>query len=177
METFPTAPVFSRLLGTGTIIQHFIPSLRWVKYSLTVDDNIWPASSHYPHHGNEEMCNHTRNMTMCHAGINHLSPKRAVSTAESEPPRATGLLLWSVTPRCFFPSLLAENKRWTLDSHRHMRSHNCPLQSLSIAAELGQLNKYLERLLPGTWVSSRDAAVSSKNVAFLNKLDRLLWRC
>lgn len=76
---------------------------------------------------------------------------------------------------CFFLSLPEENKRWMPDSQRHMRWHNCP--SLSITAELGQLNKYLKRFLPGTWVSSRDAAVSSKNVVFLNKLDRLLWRC
>ena len=176
-KPFPPAPVSCRPLGTGTIVQHLIPSLRPVKHSLHVDDNIWPASSHYPHHRNKEMCKHTRNMAMCHAGINHFWPKKPVSTAENEPSRATGLLLRFVTPCCSFLSQPAENKRWTLDSRRHMRSHNCPSQSLSIAAELGQLNKYLERLLPGTWVSSRDAAVSSKNVAFLNKQDRLLWRC
>lgn len=175
METFPLAPASPRPMGTGTTIQHFISSLRWVRYSLSVDDNVWLASSHYPM-GMRKCANTLETWPcVCHAGINHLSPQRAVSTAENEPSRATGLLQCSVTPHCFFLSLLEENWRWTLDSQRHMRSHNSP--SLSITAELGQLNKYLKRFLPGTWVSSRDAAVSSKNVVFLNKLDRLWWRC
>lgn len=175
METFPLAPAFPRPMGTGTIIQHFISSLRWVRYSLSVDDNAWLASSHYPM-GMRKCANTLGSWPcVCHAGINHLSPQRAASTAENEPSRAAGLLQCSLTPHCFFLSLLEENKRWTLDSQRHMRSHNCP--SLSITAGLGQLNKYLKCLLPGTWVSSRDVAVSSKNVVFLNKLDRLLWTC
>lgn len=162
-------------MGTGTIIQHFLSSLRWVRYSLSADDNVRPASSHSPM--GMRKCANTLETgpCVCHAGINHLSPQRAGSTAENEPSQPAGLLQCSVTPHCCFLSLLEENKRWTLFSQRSMRSHNCP--SLSITAELGQLNKYLKCFLPGTWVSSRDAAVSSKNVVFLNKLDRLLWRC
>lgn len=174
METFPPAPAFPSPMGTGTIIQHFISSLRWVRYSLSVDDSVWLASSHYPM-GMRKCANTLETWPcVCHAGINHLSPQRAVSTARwtIQGNRALAQLCNST---CFFLSLLEQNKRWTLDSQKNMRSHNCP--SLSITAELVQLNKYLKGFLPGTWISSRDAAVFSKNAVFLNKLDRLLWRC
>lgn len=82
METFPPAPVFPTTMGTGTIIQHFISSLRWVRYSLSVDDNVWLASSHYPM-GMRKCANTLETWPcVCHAGINHLSPQRAVSTAQ-----------------------------------------------------------------------------------------------
>lgn len=63
METFPLAPAFPRPMATRTIIQHFVSSLRWVRYSLSVDDKVWLAGSHPM--GMRECGISTGNMTMC----------------------------------------------------------------------------------------------------------------
>lgn len=148
METFLPAPVFSKPLGTGTIIQHLMPSLRQLKYSQSADGNIWPASSHRSHHKNEEMRKHTRNIAVCHTGINHLSPKRPASTAENEPRRTTGLLLWSVTPCCFF--LKTSSRKQEVNPRQ---SKTCEVTQLPIA-----IIKHSSRNWPAQQVSQASLA-------------------
>lgn len=113
-----------------------------------------------------------RNMTMCHAAINHLSPESSRHCREwtIQDNRAFGVVCNSML---LFPKLSSRKQKV---SARQSKTQ-LPIAITKHRVELGQLNKYLERLLPGTPVSSRDAAVSSRTVAFLNKLDRLLWGC
>lgn len=101
----------------------------------------------------------TRNLTKRHTGINHLSPKRIVSTTEKLP-KATVLLLWSVTPSHFFTRFLSENKKV---NPRQLKKHDVTWLPIAIT-------KLSNRTWPAQQVSCQVLEFPTEMLQFLPKM-------